>query len=75
TEVLMFESSVGGRDYTGLSNRALGVLDLSYLLSFGHAILYGRFDEPIFQTDLPSERPSASAVRVVLPVAPPAVKK
>ena len=74
-EVLMFESSVGGRDYTGLSNRALGGLDLSYSLSFGKAILYGRFAEPIFQTDLPSELPSVSAVRVVLPVGPPAVKK
>jgi hypothetical protein len=74
-EVLMFESSVGGRDYTGLANRAFGGLDLSYSLSFGHAILYGRFDQPMFQTGLPSERPSVSAVRVLLPVAPPAVKK
>jgi len=75
TEVLMFEASVGGRDYTGLSNRAFGGLDLHYALFLGHAILYGRFAEPIFQTGLPAERPSVSAVRVVLPVGPPAVKK
>lgn len=74
-EVLMFESSIGGRDYTGLSNRALGSMDLSYSLPLGHAILYGRFAEPIFQTDLPAERPTVSAVRVVLPVGPPAAKK
>lgn len=75
TEVLMFESSVGGRDYTGLSNRAFGGLDLHYALFLGQAILYGRFAEPIFDTGLPAERPSVSAVRVVLPVGPPAVKK
>jgi hypothetical protein len=74
-EVMMFESSVGGRDYTGLANRAFGGLDLSYSLAFGQAILYGRFDQPMFQTGLPAERPSVSAVRVLLPVAPPAVKK
>lgn len=73
-EILMFESSVGGRDYTGLANRALGGLDLSYSLFLGHAILYGRFAEPIFQTDLLAERPAVSAVRVVLPVGPPAAK-
>ena len=74
-EVMMFESSVGGRDYTGLANRAFGGLDLSYSLPFGNAILYGRFDQSIFKTGLPAERPSVSAVRVLLPVAPPAVKK
>lgn len=74
-EVMMFESSVGGRDYTGLANRAFGGWDLSYSIPFGHAILYGRFDQPMFQTGLPAERPSVSAVRVLLPVAPPAVKK
>lgn len=74
-EVMMFESSVGGRDYTGLANRAFGGWDLSYSIPFGHAILYGRFDQPMFQTGLPAERPTVSAVRVLLPVAPPAVKK
>lgn len=71
TEVLMFESSVGGRDYTGLYNRPLGGLDLTYVLGHGVAILYGRVAEPILQSGVAQERPSVSAVRVILPVAPP----
>lgn len=74
-EVMMFESSIGGRDYTGLGNRVFHGLDLSYALAAGHAVLYGRFAEPIFNTGLAAERPTVSAVRVVLPVAPPAIKK
>ncbi len=70
TEILMFESAAGGRDYTGLSNQLLGGLDLSHVLAHGHAILYGRLPMAMLQTHLPEERPTVSAVRVVLPVAP-----
>jgi len=73
-EVMMFESSVGGRDYTGLGNRAMRGIDLSYVLDQGHAILYGQFSEPILQLDLADEQPTVSAVRVILPVAPPVQK-
>jgi len=70
TEILMFESSVGGRDYTGLSNRALGSLDLSHALAHGHAILYGRVAETILENGFVQERPTVSAARVLLPVGP-----
>ncbi len=69
TEVLMFETAIGGRDYTGLSNHPLQGLDLSHVLAHGHAILYGRLPDPVLQTDLPEERPRVSVVRVILPVA------
>lgn len=70
SELLMFASAVGGRDYTGLKNRALGELDLSHVLAGGHAILYGRVAEPIFENEFTPERPTVSAARIVLPVAP-----
>ncbi|TVP93949.1 MAG: DUF4350 domain-containing protein [Planctomycetaceae bacterium] len=70
TEILMFESSVGGRDYTGLSNRALGSLDMSHALAHGHAILYGRVAEKILEDGFVQERPTVSAARVLLPVGP-----
>lgn len=73
TEILMFESSVGGKDYTGLANRALGGLDLSYVLAHGHAILYGRIAEPVLENEYTSERPTVSAARILLPVAPAVV--
>jgi len=73
-EIMMFESSVGGRDYTGLSNQAMRGLDLSYVLDQGNAILYGHLSEPILQLDLAQEQPTVSAVRVILPVAPPLLK-
>jgi hypothetical protein len=70
SELLMFASTVGGRDYTGLKNRALGELDLSHVLAGGHAILYGWVAEPIFENEFTPERPTVSAARIVLPVAP-----
>ena len=73
SEILMFESAVGGRDYTGLANRPLAAWDLSYVLSHGHAILFGRVEEPVLDAGLPAERPAVSAVRVILPVAPPSL--
>lgn len=75
SELLMFASAVGGRDYTGLKNRALGELDLSHVLAGGHAILYGRVAEPIFESEFTPERPTVSAARIVLPVAPLAVSE
>lgn len=71
-EILMFEQAVGGRDYTGLSNRPWKSLDLSYLLSDKQAILYGRLEAPILDTGVTAQQPVASAVRIVLPVAAPA---
>lgn len=70
SELLMFASTVGGRDYTGLENRGLGELDLSHVLAGGHAILYGRVAEPVFENEFTPERPTVSAARIVLPVAP-----
>lgn len=70
SEMLMFASAVGGRDYTGLENRALGELDLSHVLTGGHAILYGRVTEPVFENEFTPERPTVTAARIVLPVAP-----
>lgn len=67
--VLMFETAIGGRDYTGLSNAPLSGLDLSYVLAHGHAVLYGRLAQPVLQTDLPEEKPHVSIVRIILPVA------
>ena|GEM_PF-1045977 len=69
TEVLMFESAIGGRDYTGLNNHPLQGLDLSHVLAHGHAILYGRLPDPVLQTEIAAERPRVSLVRVILPVA------
>jgi hypothetical protein len=69
TEVLMFESATGGRDYTGLANRPLSRFDLTHVLAHGHAVLYGRLATPMLQIDLPEERPTVSAVRIILPVA------
>lgn len=70
TEMLMFESSAGGRDYTGLEHRPLRELDLTYALAFGDAILYGRLAEPILESTLKQERPTVSVARILLPVAP-----
>lgn len=70
TEMLMFESSAGGRDYTGLEHRPLRELDLTYALAFGDAILYGRLAEPILESTLNQERPTVSVARILLPVAP-----
>jgi hypothetical protein len=70
TEMLMFESSAGGRDYTGLEHRPLRELDLTYALAFGDAILYGRLAEPILESPLKQERPTVSVARILLPVAP-----
>lgn len=70
TEMLMFESSAGGRDYTGLEHRPLKELDLTYALAFGDAILYGRLAEPILESSLKQERPTVSVARILLPVAP-----
>jgi hypothetical protein len=70
TEILMFESSAGGRDYTGLEHRPLRELDLTYALAFGDAILYGRLAEPILESPLKQERPTVSVARILLPVAP-----
>ena len=70
-EILMFDSVAGGRDYTGLSNRPLVDLDLSYMLNNRTAILYGQLENPALEIDLPVQRASASAVRVMLSVSPP----
>lgn len=69
TQVLMFETAIGGRDYTGLSNHPLRGLDLSHVLAHGHAMLYGRLGEPVLQTGLPEEHSQVSLVRIILPVA------
>ncbi len=71
TEVMMFESMVGGRDYTGLANRPLRPLDLTYLLSPDRAILFGKQSQPSVELPISSERPAVANVRVVLPVGPP----
>ncbi len=70
-EILMFDSVAGGRDYTGLQNRPLIDLDLSYMLNNRTAILYGQLEHPALEIDLPVQRASASAVRVMLSVSPP----
>lgn len=70
-EILMFNSVAGGRDYTGLSNRPLQDLDLSYLLSQDRAIMFGQLERPALEIDLAVQRASASAARVVLPVSLP----
>jgi len=70
-EILMFDAVAGGRDYTGLSNRPLKDLDLSYLLNNRTAIMYGQLENPALEIDLPVQRVSASAVRVILNVSPP----
>ncbi|MGV3484898.1 MAG: hypothetical protein ACO1RT_10815 [Planctomycetaceae bacterium] len=70
-EVLMFDSVYGGRDYTGLANRPLVDLDLAYVLNQNTALLYGQLERPPLRIDLPVQRGSACAVRVVLNVDPP----
>lgn len=70
-EILMFDSVAGGRDYTGLSNRPLQDLDLSYLLSQDRAIMFGQLERPALEIDLAVQRASASAARVILPVSIP----
>ena len=70
-EILMFESVVGGQDYTGLSNRSLQDLDLSYLLKQDRAILFGQLEIFALQVDIPVQRASVSAVRVIVPVSAP----
>ena len=70
-EILMFESVVGGQDYTGLSNRPLQDLDLSYLLKQDRAILFGQLESFALQVDIPVQRASVSAVRVIVPVSAP----
>jgi hypothetical protein len=71
TEVLMFNAVAGGKDYTGLSNRPLKDLDLSHLLNQETAILFGQMEKPALKVDLPVQRASNSAVRVVLNVGIP----
>lgn len=71
TEVLMFNAVAGGKDYTGLSNRPLKDLDLSHLLNQETAILFGQMEKPALRIDLPVQRASNSAVRVVLNVGIP----
>ncbi len=44
-EVLLFHSIAGGENYTGLQNRHLEALDLSYLLNHDRAILVGRVEQ------------------------------
>jgi len=70
-EMLMFDSVAGGRDYTGLSNRPLTDLDLSYMLNNRTAIVYGQLASPALEIDLPVQRASVSAVRVILNVSLP----
>jgi hypothetical protein len=70
-EILMFNGVAGGRDYTGLSNRPLADMDLSYALNTETAILYGHLESPALNIDLEVQRGSSSAVRIKLPVAPP----
>lgn len=73
TEVLMFESALGGRDYTGLNNHPLNQLDLSGALQSGHAVLFGHVAEPVLGDDFSAEQPTVTAVRLVLPVASPSL--
>ncbi len=70
-ELLMFESTVGGRDYTGLQNRPLADLDLSYWLHQETAILFGQMEQPAVASAFPVQRASVSAVRLMLKVSPP----
>lgn len=70
-EVLMFHSVYGGRDYTGLTDRPLGDLDLGYLLNQDTALLYGQLEKPALEIALPAQRGSTSAVRILLNVDPP----
>ncbi len=71
SELLMFNSICGGRDYTGLTDRPLGDLDLSYILNQETAMLYGQIEKPTVEIDLPVQRDALSTVRVLLKVALP----
>ncbi len=70
-ELLMFSDIAGGREYTGLGNRPLKFLDLGYLLGPQQAILFGQVKQSPFETSLPVERISTSAVRVIFNVEMP----
>lgn len=48
-EIMMFHEAVGGRDYTILSHRYHGDLDLSHLLHQDYAVLVGRSETPLVE--------------------------
>lgn len=68
SEILMFNTVAGGKNYTGLANRPLSHLDLSELLNQETAILFGQLETPALKIDLPVQRASNSAVRILLHV-------
>jgi hypothetical protein len=72
-EILMFDSVAGGKDYTGLSNRPLSQLDLGDHLNQETAILFGQLESPALEIDLPVQRASSSAIRIILNVDIPKV--
>ena len=70
--MLTFHRQVGGKQYTGLDNYALGDMDLSGRLGLKRAVLYGRLDIPGTALHIkdhePRESRRATFIRIVLPV-------
>jgi len=75
-DIMMFHGALQGRNYTVLSHRYHGELDLTPLLHQGYAVLVGRAETPLVQLELDGEALEESNVRrwtyyrILYPVAP-----
>jgi hypothetical protein len=76
-EIMMFHQAAGGRTYTRLSSDTTRWLDMSDLLQYDRAVLWGRAEQPAMNLSLgdvsgaPARRQHEVVYRVVLPVIPP----
>lgn len=75
-DIMMFHGAVLGRNYTVLSHRYQGEIDLTHLLHQGYAVLVGRSDTPLVDLELAGEPLDEANVRrwtwyrILYPVAP-----
>jgi hypothetical protein len=73
---MMFHGALQGRNYTILSHRYHGDLDLTRLLHQGYAVLVGRSDTPLVELKLDGKPLEEANVRrwtyyrILYPVAP-----
>jgi hypothetical protein len=75
-DIMMFHQGLQGRNYTVLSHRYHGDLDLTHLLHQGYAVLVGRAESPLVELKMSGEPVEEENVRrwtyyrILYPVAP-----